>query len=104
VGEKNEHDGPLHLLIHGHVQGVGFRDSMIYEAMRLHVRGWVRNRADGTVEAVYDGTPAARATLLAWAHRGPVGARVTGVEARAATAAESASIGSGFTQLPTARS
>jgi acylphosphatase len=94
----------LHVLIHGRVQGVGFRDSMMFEAMRLDVRGWVRNRTDGTVESVFHGTPAARATLLAWAHRGPVGAQVTGVEARAATAAEIASIGSGFTQLPTARS
>jgi len=97
------HDGPLRVLIHGRVQGVGFRESMIYEAMRLGARGWVRNRTDTTVEAVFDGNPTARASLLAWARRGPDGARVTEVEVRAANAAEIASIGAQFTRLPTAR-
>jgi acylphosphatase len=98
----NEH-GPVRLLIHGRVQGVNFRDSMIDEATRLGVRGWVRNRLDGTVEAVFDGAPAARTALVEWAHRGPAAARVTRVETRAANAAEIASIGSGFGRLPTAR-
>jgi acylphosphatase len=96
-------DAPLHLLMHGRVQGVGFRESMVFEAAHLGVRGWVRNRMDGTVEAVFDGAPAARAALANWAHRGPDVARVTRVEARAATAAEIASIGAGFERLPTAR-
>lgn len=96
-------DGPLHLLIHGRVQGVGFRESMIYEATYLGARGWVRNRADGAVEAVFDAPPAARAALLAWAQRGPDVARVTRIEARAATATEIASIGAVFTRLPTTR-
>jgi len=96
-------DGPLHLLIHGRVQGVGFRESMIYEAMRLGARGWVRNRADGAVEAVFDAPPAARAALFAWAQRGPDVARVTRVDTRAASAAEIASIGTEFTRLPSAR-
>jgi len=96
-------DGPVHLLIHGRVQGVGFRDSMIWEAARLGARGWVRNRADGAVEAVFDAAPAARAALFAWAQRGPDAARVTHVEARAATATEIASIGGAFALLPTAR-
>lgn len=96
-------DGPLRLLIHGRVQGVNFRDSMIDEATRLGVRGWVRNRLDGTVEALFDGAPTARAALAAWAQHGPDAARVTRVETRAASTAEIASIGSGFGRLPTAR-
>jgi acylphosphatase len=96
-------DGPAHLLIHGRVQGVGFRESMVFEAERLGARGWVRNRGDGTVEAVCDGPPSARAALAAWAHRGPSAARVTRVEVRAATASEIASIGARFVRAPTAR-
>jgi len=69
-----------HLKISGRVQGVGFRYSMSEEAERLGVTGWVRNRSDGTVEAVIDGAPDAVETVLAWARRGPRGASVTEVE------------------------
>ena len=68
------------LKISGRVQGVGFRYSMGEEAERLGVTGWVRNRRDGTVEAVIDGAPDAMEGMLAWARRGPRGATVTGVE------------------------
>lgn len=69
-----------HLIIHGRVQGVWFRESMRQEALRLGVTGWVRNRMDGTVEAEVQGTPGAVEALVAWARRGPEQARVSTVE------------------------
>jgi len=69
-----------HLRISGYVQGVGFRYSMAEEAERLGVTGWVRNRRDGTVEAVLDGDPDALEAIVAWARQGPRSAQVSGVE------------------------
>jgi acylphosphatase len=68
-----------HLCISGRVQGVWYRASMQREARRLGVTGWVRNRRDGTVEAVVDGPPKAVEAMLEWAHRGPPAARVKNV-------------------------
>jgi acylphosphatase len=68
------------LRIHGLVQGVGFRYSLHREAVRLGLAGWVRNRRDGTVEAVVAGPAPAVEALVAWAHRGPPSARVDRVE------------------------
>jgi len=70
----------LHLVIHGRVQGVFFRDSMKSEAQHLAVAGWVRNRSDGTVEASVQGEPAAVDAIVRWAHRGPQHAQVERVE------------------------
>jgi acylphosphatase len=70
----------LHLVIHGRVQGVFFRDSMRHEAQRLSITGWVRNRNDGTVEAAVQGDPAAVEEIVLWAHRGPRHANVERVE------------------------
>ena len=70
----------LHLVIHGRVQGVFFRDSMRREAQRLAVTGWVRNRNDGTVEAVVQGDPAAVEDIARWTHRGPEFAQVARVD------------------------
>lgn len=70
----------LHLLIHGHVQGVWYRDSMRREAENLGVSGWVGNRSDGTVEAMVQGEGDAVDALVRWAHHGPQLARVERVE------------------------
>jgi len=69
-----------HLVISGRVQGVGFRYAMAEEAERLGATGWVRNRRDGTVEAVVDGAAGAVDALVAWARRGPPSAHVTEVQ------------------------
>ena len=66
----------LHLQILGRVQGVRFRESMWQEAERLGVTGWVRNRADGSVEAVVQGSTEVVNALLAWTKTGPPMARV----------------------------
>lgn len=86
----------LHMLISGRVQGVGFRWSMCAAALEHGVRGWVRNRRDGRVEAVVEGSPQAVAAMLSWAHHGPRAARVDHVDTRMATAGETAAIGDGF--------
>lgn len=68
------------LLIRGRVQGVGFRYSMVGAAARFRVTGWVRNRRDGSVEAVVQGTGEAVDAMIAWARRGPDAAIVENVE------------------------
>jgi acylphosphatase len=65
-----------HLLIRGVVQGVGYRAAFAREADALQLRGWVRNRTDGTVEALVCGDTAAVDAVTEWAQRGPVGAQV----------------------------
>ena len=69
----------LHLTIRGLVQGVGYRWNLAQAARRLGVTGWVRNRDDGSVEAMVAGPQAALDDLLAWARQGPGGARVDDV-------------------------
>ena len=69
-----------HLLIRGRVQGVAFRESMRIRAEQLGVTGWVRNRLDGSVEAMVQGSPHAVEAMIEWARRGPPAARVTKVE------------------------
>ena len=68
------------LRIEGLVQGVGFRDFMHRRARALGVTGWVRNRMDGSVEAVVQGSADAVDQMIAFARQGPRSARVTAVE------------------------
>ncbi|MBI1892256.1 MAG: acylphosphatase [Burkholderiales bacterium] len=65
-----------HLSITGIVQGVGYRVSFQAQAEALKLSGWVRNRRDGSVEAVVTGEPAAIDKIIAWAQHGPPSARV----------------------------
>jgi acylphosphatase len=66
--------------VHGHVQGVFFRDSTRRLAEREGVAGWVRNRADGAVEAVFEGEHDAVDRLVRFAREGPRGAQVERVD------------------------
>ena len=87
-----------HLRIHGRVQGVSFRYYTREEAQRLGVRGWVRNRRDGSVEALIQGPEEAVEALIAWTQHGPPGARVTNVQVSDAEEDQS----EGFEITPTA--
>jgi acylphosphatase len=69
-----------HVLIYGFVQGVGFRFAVQRAADSRGVSGWVRNRQDGAVEAVFEGEPEDVAALVDFCHRGPRGAEVERVE------------------------
>jgi len=71
----------LRLSIRGRVQGVWFRESTRIEAERLGVNGWVRNCADGSVEAVLEGDAVAVRLMEKWCRTGPGGARVVDVKA-----------------------
>jgi len=68
-----------HLQISGRVQGVGFRYHTCRVAQELGITGWVRNRSDGSVEAMVAGAPDAVEKIIAWARRGPGHAVVTDV-------------------------
>jgi acylphosphatase len=69
-----------HVRVTGLVQGVYFRAETADRARSLGLGGWVRNAADGTVEAVFEGTEDRVASLVAWCRRGPAGALVDDVE------------------------
>jgi acylphosphatase len=70
----------LRARVHGRVQGVWFRGSTEAEALRRGVEGWVRNRPDGSVEAIFEGERAAVHELLEYVRVGPRGARVERVD------------------------
>jgi acylphosphatase len=68
------------VVVHGHVQGVFFRDTLRRRAVADGVSGWVRNNRDGTVEAVFEGDEGGVQALVALSHNGPRGAFVDRVE------------------------
>jgi acylphosphatase len=88
-----------HLRITGRVQGIGYRWNMAQQASALGLRGWVRNRLDGSVEALACGPADAVRALIEWAQRGPELARVDGV---VVTEVEDENFPSGFEQRETA--
>jgi acylphosphatase len=71
-----------HVIVRGRVQGVYFRASTLYEAQNLGLAGWVRNCADGSVEAVGEGDKVKVEQWIAWCRRGPAHARVEDLEIR----------------------
>jgi acylphosphatase len=68
------------VVAHGRVQGVFFRDSMRERAQSIGVTGWVTNRPDGAVEAVFEGDPDAVSAMVDWCSHGTRGADVESVD------------------------
>lgn len=93
-----------HVVIRGRVQGVGFRAWTEYTALERGIQGWVRNRRDGSVEALFVGPPDVVDAMVAASRDGPRGARVDAVDQRDGTADELALRRRGelFSMLPTA--
>lgn len=93
-----------HVIIRGRVQGVGFRAWTEYTALQRGLTGWVRNRRDGAVEAVFIGQAVAVEAMLADCRRGPTGARVDHLEEQGddgCDATDSLQAGGRFLVLPT---
>jgi DNA ligase D-like protein (predicted 3'-phosphoesterase) len=80
TGEADRPAAAIRAVVRGRVQGVGFREATVRRALSAGVVGWVRNRADGTVEVHVEGAPEAVARLEAFLRRGPHGADVDAVE------------------------
>ncbi|HEY0756696.1 MAG TPA: acylphosphatase [Ktedonobacteraceae bacterium] len=79
--QKTSHESQeLHAIVHGQVQGVGFRYFVIEQALALGLRGYTRNESDGSVEILAQGPRQALESLLALLWRGPSAATVTQVE------------------------
>jgi acylphosphatase len=92
-----------HVVIRGRVQGVGYRAFAEYTALDHGLEGWVRNRRDGAVEAVFAGPPEAVAAMIEACRRGPPGARVDAVDQRDGSPADLAlrRVGERFSVLTT---
>lgn len=86
------------VVLRGRVIGVGYRDWMVVTARKLGLSGWVRNRTDGTVEALIDGDEGSIDEMLRACRRGPPLAHVTEIEEHLAEPPEEP----GFQRLPTA--
>jgi acylphosphatase len=93
-----------HVIVRGLVQRVGFRAWTEYMALEQGLEGWVRNRRDETVEAVFAGPSDKVAAMIKACHIGPRGARVTAVEEREGSPEDLAlrHPDAGFSVLPTA--
>jgi acylphosphatase len=72
----------VHVMIHGRVQGVGFRAFVAHEAYARRLEGWVRNRRDGSVEALFLGDAAIVEDMIEVCRRGPLGSRVDALHRR----------------------
>jgi acylphosphatase len=94
----------IRVVIHGRVQGVGFRAWTEVTALDRRLQGWVRNRRDGSVEALFVGSVEAVAAMIAACNDGPPGSRVDKVDQREGTPEELALRRSDelFSMLPTA--
>ena len=92
-----------HVVVSGRVQGVGYRAFVEGEAIGLNLRGWVRNRRNGSVEAVFVGPAGAVESMIGACRRGPWAARVDSVIEREGRTEDLALIGQApaFTVLPT---
>lgn len=77
-----------HVIIRGRVQGIGYRAWTEVTALERGVEGWVRNRRDGSVEALFSGPEDEVAAMIAECRRGPPGARVDVIDQRDATSDE----------------
>lgn len=76
----------IHVIVSGRVQGVNFRHYTVLTARELGVTGWVRNLPDGDVEVVAEGTRNQLSQVIAFLHKGPPAAHVTGVDTKWHTA------------------
>jgi acylphosphatase len=75
-----------HIVVRGQVQGVGYRAFVEQEARRRALQGWVRNRRNGSVEAVFAGPKAAVEAMVEACRRGPMAARISALDHREGTA------------------
>jgi acylphosphatase len=92
-----------HVVVHGQVQGVGYRAFVEDEASRRGLRGWVRNRRDGSVEAAFAGPRNDVEAVIEACRRGPFSARVSALDQREGTDADlSGTEGGTFSVRPTA--
>lgn len=94
----DENRKTVRVRITGRVQGVCFRAWTVEQAHALRLEGWVRNRRDGSVEAVFSGPPAAVDDIIRRCREGPPAAEVVDVS----VAPETNAIGPGFRHAPTA--
>ena len=81
-------DVAVHVVISGRVQGVGYRAWTEDEARERGIKGWVRNRRDGSVEALFAGAESDVRAMIDTCRRGPPGARIDAIDQRAGTAGD----------------